>query len=75
MLWTVFVIIVLAGLALLLLVDLLRERSTAARIAGLLALVVGGLYGAEILDAWQVLIALVVVVGLYVTGRRREGVA
>lgn len=67
--WTIFVTLALVGVALLFIVDALQQRSTMATVAGLLALVAGGLYGAELWTPWVPLGVLALAFALGIAGR------
>ena len=68
-LWSIIVVVVLAGVALLFIVDALQQRTVSARIAALLVLLGGVLAGAELWTPWVPLTILVIGLGLGVAGR------
>jgi hypothetical protein len=68
-LWTILVVVVLAGVVLLFIVDAIQERTTWARAAAFVTLAAGVTAGMELSTPWLPLALIVVAVGLGVAGR------
>lgn len=68
-LWTIFVTLALVVVALLFIVDALQQRSAMEKVAGLLVLVAGGLFGAELWTPWIPLGVLALAFALGIAGR------
>lgn len=61
--------LILAGVVLLLIVDALSEKSTAARVGVLVSVVAGGLLGAEVEPRWIAWSFIVLAFVLFMVGR------
>jgi hypothetical protein len=72
-LWTIIVVAVLIGVALLFIVDALQQRTVAAKIAALLVVVGGAMFGAELWTPWVPIMVLVVATLLGIAGRLDDG--
>jgi hypothetical protein len=70
--WNVLVVAILAGVALLFIVDAVSQPTVWARVAALVAIAAGIVAGLEVAGPWLPIGLIVAALALWVAGRRSE---